>query len=254
MAHVQPNGGTSTSQWSCNLTAVYRPRHRGGTLLLGITTGVLLIGGVALAAPPGVVPADWHAALGVAAVASAPAVVPMPRRAPAPPEVVIAPPPLPAVAPQTTPAPVALPTTSSSAPANAVSAPLTRREVLRAPSPAYGVVTATNTRRQSAGCPALKLDPRLTAAAQRHASDMAAGSYFSHTSQNGTTFDARIRASGYRSPGGENIAQGQQTEAEVVGDWMASPGHRRNIVDCSFTAIGVGFDSNGNYWVQDFGR
>jgi uncharacterized protein YkwD len=233
---------------------VYRPRHRGGTLLLGITTGVLLIGSVALAAPPGIVPTDWHAALGVAAVASAPAVVPMPRRAPAPLEVAIAPPPLPAVAPQATPAPVALPTTSSSALARAVSAPATKREVLRAANPAYSVVTATNARRSAAGCAALKLDPRLTAAAQRHASDMASGGYFSHTSQDGTTFDARIRAEGYDSPGGENIAQGQQTEAEVVRDWMASPGHRRNIVDCSFTAIGVGYDGNGDYWVQDFGR
>jgi uncharacterized protein YkwD len=192
--------------------------HRGGTLLLGITTGVLLIGGVALQEA---------------------AIVP----------------PLPAAAPLATPAPVAVASTSSSpALASAISAPVTKREVLQAASPVYAVVMATNYRRTSAGCPALKLDHRLTAAAQRHASDMAVSGYYSHTSEDGKTFAARIREEGYRRPGGENIAQGQWDEAEVVGDWMASPGHRRNIVDCSFTAIGVGFDGDGDYWVQNFGR
>lgn len=35
--------------------------------------------------------------------------------------------------------------------------------------------------------------------------------------------------------------------------WMASTGHRRNILNCSFRSIGIGFASNGYYWVQDFG-
>jgi uncharacterized protein YkwD len=35
--------------------------------------------------------------------------------------------------------------------------------------------------------------------------------------------------------------------------WMSSPGHKANILNCSFTAIGVGYDTRGNYWVQNFG-
>jgi uncharacterized protein YkwD len=34
---------------------------------------------------------------------------------------------------------------------------------------------------------------------------------------------------------------------------MNSAGHRNNILNCSFTALGVGYEPNGDYWVQDFG-
>lgn len=115
------------------------------------------------------------------------------------------------------------------------------------------VVTLTNAARQDAGCGPLKIDARLTAAAQAHASDMASRDYFEHTSQNGTTFDQRIRNAGYPSPGAENIAKGADTADEVVELWMNSPGHRANILNCDLAAIGVGLDRNGFYWVQDFG-
>jgi uncharacterized protein YkwD len=36
--------------------------------------------------------------------------------------------------------------------------------------------------------------------------------------------------------------------------WMRSRGHRANILDCSLVAIGVGLDTRGWYWTQDFGR
>jgi uncharacterized protein YkwD len=35
--------------------------------------------------------------------------------------------------------------------------------------------------------------------------------------------------------------------------WMESSGHRANILNCSLTAIGVGLDTDGFYWTQDFG-
>lgn len=65
--------------------------------------------------------------------------------------------------------------------------------------------------------------------------------------------DRRIRDAGYRRPGGENIAFGQPDAAEVMADWMHSPGHRRNILDCRLRRIGVGHSATGDYWVQDFG-
>jgi uncharacterized protein YkwD len=115
-------------------------------------------------------------------------------------------------------------------------------------------VAITNQQRAANGCGALTVDARLTAAAQKHSADMSAGGYFDHDSQDGRTFDQRIRAEGYPSPGAENIAQGQRSAQEVMDDWMNSPGHRRNILDCSLRTIGVGWASNGNYWTQDFGR
>ena len=55
----------------------------------------------------------------------------------------------------------------------------------------------------------------------------------------------------YRSAG-ENIAMGQRTPSEVVTAWMNSPGHRANILNSSFTRIGVGYVPAGNYWTQMF--
>ncbi len=115
------------------------------------------------------------------------------------------------------------------------------------------VVAATNSERQAAGCPALRVDGRLTTAAQRHSVDMADRDTMSHTGGDGSSFDERIRAAGYPEPAAENIAFGQSSASSVVAAWMDSAGHRRNILDCDYTTIGVGFDPRGNYWTQDFG-
>ncbi len=122
------------------------------------------------------------------------------------------------------------------------------------PNPAFAakVVELTNQFR-SARCDPLKTNAQLTAAAQDHASDMANLGYFSHTSKDGRTFDKRIKAKGYDSPGAENIAQGQSTPEQVVSAWMASEGHRANIMNCELNTIGVAVDMRGFYWVQDFG-
>ncbi len=116
------------------------------------------------------------------------------------------------------------------------------------------VVKATNAERVAAGCRALRVDDRLHTAAQRHSVDMAKRKKMSHIGGDGSTFTERIRSAGYRRPGAENIAFGQPAAASVVAAWMASSGHRRNILNCSYTAIGVGFDPRGNYWTQNFGR
>ncbi|MFP5072274.1 CAP domain-containing protein [Pseudonocardia nantongensis] len=114
------------------------------------------------------------------------------------------------------------------------------------------VVDLTNAERARAGCGALSVDPRISAAAQGHSEDMAARGYFAHDSPDGRDFADRITAAGYSSPGAENIAQGQPDAATVVQDWMESPGHRRNILDCSLSTIGVGLADG--YWTQNFGR
>ena len=55
----------------------------------------------------------------------------------------------------------------------------------------------------------------------------------------------------YRTAG-ENIAMGQRTPEEVVNAWMNSEGHRANILNASFTQIGMGYVAEGNYWTQMF--
>ncbi|AOR36656.1 RNA polymerase [Streptomyces fodineus] len=118
------------------------------------------------------------------------------------------------------------------------------------------VVALVNKQRSAAGCGPLTEDPQLQKAAQGHSDDMAARHFFDHTNPDGADPGQRITAAGYRwSTYGENIAQGQQTASAVMESWMNSPGHRANILNCSFKDIGVGVHkgAGGPWWTQDFG-
>lgn len=98
----------------------------------------------------------------------------------------------------------------------------------------------------------------LHEASQRHADDMLANNFFSHTGSDGSSFSQRIRDTGYPgSPVGENIAGGDQDPARVVQRWMNSDGHCRNIMNGSATEIGVGYSVGGpwgSYWVLKLAR
>ncbi|MER5208025.1 CAP domain-containing protein [Streptomyces sp. NPDC002825] len=118
------------------------------------------------------------------------------------------------------------------------------------------VVELANTEREKAGCGPLRSEGRLRAAAQGHADDMAARGYYEHQNPEGRDAGDRITGAGYTwSTWGENIHRGPKTPARAMADWMDSPGHRANILNCSFKDIGVGVTlaANGPWWVQDFG-
>jgi uncharacterized protein YkwD len=118
---------------------------------------------------------------------------------------------------------------------------------------AADVIARTNAAREEAGCAPVKVDERLRSIAQEHASDMARHGYLEHEDRDGTSSGERIGSAGYSNVTGENLANGYASAAEVMNVWMRSAGHRRNIEDCAFTHIGVGYAPNGHYWVQDFG-
>ncbi len=122
--------------------------------------------------------------------------------------------------------------------------------------------TRIDAERRQAGRRPLALDPRLDAAAQRHAEDMLERSYFAHRGRDGRTVRERSRAAGYEWEAiGENIALNQLSVKEVVESWMRSPGHRENILDRRYTQTGIGLamgrdPKTGEYrvlWVQTFG-
>ncbi len=118
------------------------------------------------------------------------------------------------------------------------------------------VITLVNRERAKVKCSPLRIGTALGKAAQLHSADMAKYSYFSHTSRDGRSPWQRIRAQRYAYGSAENIAAGQRTAAAVVTAWMKSTGHRKNILNCSNKAIGVGVARGGYYgiyWTQDFG-
>ncbi|KUH36372.1 MULTISPECIES: sigma-70 family RNA polymerase sigma factor [Streptomyces] len=122
----------------------------------------------------------------------------------------------------------------------------------------YGdrVTALVNTERARNGCGPVSRNGLLDTAALRHSEDMDARDYFDHRSPDGTDPGDRVTAAGYRwSTYGENIARGQQTPEAVMESWMNSPGHRANILNCSFKEIGVGRHdaSGGPWWTQVFG-
>ncbi|MGW2559359.1 sigma-70 family RNA polymerase sigma factor [Streptomyces sp. NPDC001514] len=123
-------------------------------------------------------------------------------------------------------------------------------------SAAQQVLALVNAERAKAGCGPVSSDDKLATAAGNHSADMAARDFFDHTNPDGQDPGDRITAAGYRwSTYGENIARGQQTPASVMDSWMNSPGHRANILNCSFKELGVGIHdaSGGPWWTQAFG-
>ena len=99
----------------------------------------------------------------------------------------------------------------------------------------------------------LKEDWELSRVARYKSEDMKNNNYFSHTSPTyGSPFDMMKKFGiSYRSAA-ENIAKGQKTPQEVVNAWMNSSGHRANILNKSYTHIGVGYVKSGNIWTQMF--
>ncbi len=126
-----------------------------------------------------------------------------------------------------------------------------RRELLR----------RVNRARRRAGVPPLELDPRLTEAAQARADDMAQRRFYGHETPEGADFGTDVDRTGYLySAVAENIARGQESVDEVVDGWLASPGHRANVLNPAFTDVGFGFapgrpgGDHSLLWVQILGR
>lgn len=115
------------------------------------------------------------------------------------------------------------------------------------------VIRLVNEIRVANGLNALVADEELSRVARIKSQDMKDNQYFSHTSPvYGSPFDMMKNFGISYKTAGENIAKGQTTPQAVVDGWMNSSGHRANILNASYTAIGVGYVAEGNYWTQMF--
>ncbi|MFI5491029.1 CAP domain-containing protein [Actinoplanes sp. NPDC051859] len=179
----------------------------------------------------------------------------------------------PAVAPSSTPAPkpttkkpVIKKTTAAPAPKKATEAAPTKTRETSAPRVASGlpgqeseVIRLVNVERDRAGCGSVNLNTDLRTAMRLHTQELGTHGdlYISHTSDDGRDFGQRAREQGYTDPGGENVARGQRDAADVMDAWMNSPGHRANILNCDFKAIGASATTGVDgtiVWGQLFGR
>lgn len=107
-------------------------------------------------------------------------------------------------------------------------------------------VCLVNAERTARGLDPLTSNPQLSAAAMGWSARMVAEGFFAHETADSTLTD-RVTATGYLPAQkwrvGENLAWGEMDKAtptEIVKDWMASDGHRANMLDPGFRDIGVG--------------
>lgn len=118
------------------------------------------------------------------------------------------------------------------------------------------VLNLVNKERKANGLKPLTLNKELSNVANIKSRDMIEKGYFDHNSPTyGSPFDMMKKFNISYKTAGENIAMGQKTPSEVMNAWMNSSGHRANILNSSYTELGVGIqkDSNGKiYWTQMF--
>lgn len=115
-------------------------------------------------------------------------------------------------------------------------------------SEAFKVLEIMNQERTQRGLSALTMDRELLDVAMKRAAELMV--YFSHTRPSGEDcFSASDRMMA------ENIAAGYANAESAMQGWMNSAGHQANILNSSYTTVGVGVvKSEGTYyWVQCFG-
>lgn len=103
------------------------------------------------------------------------------------------------------------------------------------------VINLTNQERTSRGLSPLQENSLLNNSATNKASHMFAQNYWSHFAPDGTSPWYFYNQAGYKYiQAGENLARDFSTSAGVVAGWMASTGHRDNLLNPNFSDIGIG--------------
>ncbi len=108
------------------------------------------------------------------------------------------------------------------------------------------MLAAVNAARAGAGLSPVTMNERLTAAACRQARDLGARALhdvaaLSHQGSDGSDLGGRLRDAGYGfRAAAENLAAGVVDPAETVRLWLASDGHRRNMLTAGFREVGIG--------------
>lgn len=120
----------------------------------------------------------------------------------------------------------------------------------------YQLFDLTNASRLNNDLKPLTWDEAVRETARKHSIDMAENNYFSHTNLDGESPFDRMLNDGIRySMAGENLAYGQNSSVFAHEGLMNSIGHRENILQKDFAALGVGVAFNDNaqpYYTENF--
>jgi uncharacterized protein YkwD len=135
--------------------------------------------------------------------------------------------------------------------------------------PAVGQATLCllNQQRAASGVAPLAENAKLTLASTRYSQRMVNEAFFDHEAPDGVKLVDRLTAAGYaidKAPTvGENIGWGSGSLASarsMVRAWMASPGHRANLLSSDYSQIGLGVvvgtpddRASGATYTTDFG-
>jgi uncharacterized protein YkwD len=112
------------------------------------------------------------------------------------------------------------------------------------------IVDRTNALRQSKGLSALRVDDKLTQAAQVRADEMAATTTYSHTRPDGSKFytvtDCPYMAENVHRVSDWRVQQNGNIAELAVSEWAASEEHLKNMLNDSLSDIGVGIAKGVN--------
>ena len=175
------------------------------------------------------------------------------------PDPVPTPVPTPVPSGSSTPSPTPSPSASPLPTASPTATPTPTRVPTPSPAPTTGqlddayearIVELVNAERAKAGLRSLAVSACADRYAEEWSAHMASTGQFQHRSDLG----AVMRSCSARLVG-ENIAYGNVSADEMMQLWMNSPGHRANILNSSYTHIGVGAARTGSgrvYGTQNF--
>ena len=117
------------------------------------------------------------------------------------------------------------------------------------------ILELMNAKRVEAGLKPLTIDNTLVQVARYKSDHMIQYNYFDHVTPQGTKYTDWLQAVGYTyTTAGENIAYNNYDAVELFTQWWNSPGHRANMMNASFTKVGIGVvQGNGKYMgTQEF--
>ncbi|MEI8062192.1 MAG: CAP domain-containing protein [bacterium] len=125
-----------------------------------------------------------------------------------------------------------------------------------------GIIQYTNIERLKGGLKPIAINDRLSRSASNKLQDIFEKQYFEHISPSGVGVSDLAKQAGYDYVVvGENLALGSfGSNQALLAAWMASPGHRANIMDPRYQDIGVavgrGMFQGSLQWVaiQHFGK